>query len=751
MRQNERGGPGQGLVTAMGIRVKLIVLIVVVVIITASIATLVAHDVSNANVEKQISKHLITAAQAKAEHIQTFLEQRLDSVELFAEQARAFELLLGDLTLPDTFPAMTSNIMSEMAASQSTIDTVLLLDDRGSILGSSDLDRFPVGMSLAHLPAFQQGHESTYIGAADFGESDSTFELCTAAPFTMNSRHGGTGIIVQLGGAGELLEITADTTGLGDTGTVYLVDGEGYMIRLAGDAILRQKINLEGQEEKTTHIVDIGAQTPESRAMLYTNYAGTRVFGIHAKLPDVGWTVVAEIGSNEAFAPVRRQSEMMIAIFVGTLLVGIALAVLLSRTISKPIVRLHQGVDQIIRGNLDYTVGIQSKDEIGQLSRAFDEMTALLKASKARLEEYSTALEQKVKERTSALSEANHELEREVTERRRIEEELRAKNQELETVENEQRSLLAALEEQNRIISAAHMDLATALEAATLSQEKLQAKNEELLAVQAELREINQHLEDIVEQRTSEIRRLLAQKEEFISQLGHDLRSPLTPLVALVPMLREHGWDPEIERVIDVVSRNVTYMKNLVEKTLMLASISSTEANLNIRNVNLQRILRELLRRKQYEELNAGIEVVNRVTADHLVRADELRLAEVLDNLASNAVKFMPDGGTLGFDAWEEEGFVTVAVSDTGIGLSPEQAEHVFDEFYKADEARGDLGSVGLGLSICARIVEQHGGRIWVESDGLGQGTTFYFTIPSAADSSRASGEGGEHVLPIHS
>jgi signal transduction histidine kinase len=116
------------------------------------------------------------------------------------------------------------------------------------------------------------------------------------------------------------------------------------------------------------------------------------------------------------------------------------------------------------------------------------------------------------------------------------------------------------------------------------------------------------------------------------------------------------------------------------------------------------------------------------------VNADELQLKEVFNNLSSNAAKFMEHGGTLTFDAkkMKEENFVMISVKDTGLGMTSEQLNHIFDEFYKADESRHDLSASGLGLPIVKRIVERHGGRIWAESPGPEKGTIFYFTVPSA-------------------
>ena len=121
----------------------------------------------------------------------------------------------------------------------------------------------------------------------------------------------------------------------------------------------------------------------------------------------------------------------------------------------------------------------------------------------------------------------------------------------------------------------------------------------------------------------------------------------------------------------------------------------------------------------------------NKIDEKVIVSADSLRIKEVFSNLLINANKFMPEGGKIILDTEKskDKDFVTIIMKDTGIGMTLEQLTNVFDEFYKADQSRHDLDSSGLGLTICKRIVEKHGGKIWVESLGKNKGTTFYFTL----------------------
>lgn len=115
---------------------------------------------------------------------------------------------------------------------------------------------------------------------------------------------------------------------------------------------------------------------------------------------------------------------------------------------------------------------------------------------------------------------------------------------------------------------------------------------------------------------------------------------------------------------------------------------------------------------------------------DLTITADERKLKQVLLNLLSNAVKFTPDGGAITVEAKKQGEELLIAVSDTGIGIAPEEQELIFDEFYQTGRKTGKAAGTGLGLAICKRIVRLHGGRIWVESGGEGKGSRFCFTLP---------------------
>jgi len=226
------------------------------------------------------------------------------------------------------------------------------------------------------------------------------------------------------------------------------------------------------------------------------------------------------------------------------------------------------------------------------------------------------------------------------------------------------------------------------------------------------------------------LQQLLEQKDKFIGQLGHDLKNPLQPIVGLLPILIDQEKDPKKKETLKVMNQNVEYMKDLIIDTLKLARLRTDNIEFDFEKLNLKSEIRKILSSQTINLIEKNIRIENRVDESINVWADKLRLSEIFQNLISNSVKYMPNGGGLITISTEKEnGMVKVIIRDTGIGMTREQLNNIFNEFYKKDTSTSDYHSTGLGLAITKRIVEKHGGKIWAESPGPGKGSTFYFTL----------------------
>jgi signal transduction histidine kinase len=222
---------------------------------------------------------------------------------------------------------------------------------------------------------------------------------------------------------------------------------------------------------------------------------------------------------------------------------------------------------------------------------------------------------------------------------------------------------------------------------------------------------------------------LLREKELFISRLGHDLKTPLTPLVTLLPIVRKREKDEKLRELLDVNLQNLDTMKELVIKTLKHARVSSPYQALDTIPIALGKEVDSYIEKRGFLIKKKKLTIKNNIAPETMIEADRVELEELFYNLISNAIKYTPDLGVITVEAEEDESRVTISVRDTGVGLREDQIEKIFDEFYKVDESRHDLDSSGLGLSICRKIVEKHGGTIWAESPGEGHGTTVFFTM----------------------
>jgi len=261
-----------------------------------------------------------------------------------------------------------------------------------------------------------------------------------------------------------------------------------------------------------------------------------------------------------------------------------------------------------------------------------------------------------------------------------------------------------------------------------ITQQKL--ADERLKEANRVVTEMNAELEQKVKRRTEQIEILLKQKDEFIQMLAHDLKNPLVPLVTLLPIIEKKEQDLKQKELLQVVLVNARIIKELVEKTIILAVLSEPSIQFTTKSVSLRSEAEKVINihKTMFQEHHMIIE--NHIQENLVADAEPLRLQEIFDNLFTNAVKFSPMGGKIMLDARTENDMVLISVKDTGIGITAEHMHHIFEEFYKADTSRHDLDSSGLGLPICKRIVEKHGGKIWAESPGKDKGTTFFFTLP---------------------
>jgi signal transduction histidine kinase len=259
---------------------------------------------------------------------------------------------------------------------------------------------------------------------------------------------------------------------------------------------------------------------------------------------------------------------------------------------------------------------------------------------------------------------------------------------------------------------------------------ELEEKREQLEALNRQLNETNQELNEA----NAKLRELAEMREEFLALTTHDLRSPLTVISGVISFFtsgRLGELSPEQKNMVSMMERNTQNLIELVNDLLDASKLESGTMRLDLASLDLRGVIDELRESMETLAKEKEINLVETLPADlPSVEADRAKLRRILYNLLSNALKFTQKGGRVEVRAERQKERVRISVSDTGVGIAPEDVEYLFDKYAQARSraTRGEKGT-GLGLYITRQLVELHGSEIKVESE-VGRGSIFSFTLP---------------------
>ena len=265
--------------------------------------------------------------------------------------------------------------------------------------------------------------------------------------------------------------------------------------------------------------------------------------------------------------------------------------------------------------------------------------------------------------------------------------------------------------------------------------ERLRASYAELeQKVDERTRELATALEEL-DEKSRELEAASLHKSAFLANMSHELRTPLNAILGFSQVLEE-GLFGELnakqrEYVDDILSSG-RHLLSLINDVLDLSKVEAGQIELEMAPFSLREALESGVVTVRERATRGGVRVELGAVPDlDVVEGDERRVRQVIFNLVSNAVKFTPAGGTVDISAAQVNGEVRVAVADSGPGIAPEDRDRIFEEFQQTDSGIEQGEGTGLGLALSKRLVELHGGRIWVDTE-LGRGSTFVFTLPTS-------------------
>jgi signal transduction histidine kinase/ABC-type amino acid transport substrate-binding protein len=607
------------------------------------------------NDQTELSLSAISAS--RSNHINTYFEQNIERFKLVSSRNNLRNLLKEYAIQPSS---ELSDEMTDIIIAAKTpiedIERIGVLDLQGTIISSTNASF--IGRNASQREFFKEGKIMEKIF---FVQEHNKSKFFISGPFVLDGEVIGVGVMVV---SSEVLNsIVSETTGLGETGEIFLLndlskmmtpsrfDKEKYLqeINTTASAIC-EKIIFDDNNELQLH----GAQIFEG-----VNYRGADVTGVVLSISNLDWCLVAEKDRAEVYGPLNKRLTLMWIITTFIIITIIAASIAFNFIITRT------------------------------LRERVDSQTGMLKKKVSREEKTRKAMLHIL----SDFKKINVELKEKENEARKINAELKVLNKEKDkwgrNLESQVRTRTRALKKAN-----------------------------------------------------NDVQNLLHQKTQFLNQVAHDLRTPLTPIRILLDATLKKKLDAPVKKDLKVVKNNVDSLTYLITDVLNLVRIESGKHSMEFEQVDVKEFIISIIVENEPMFKQEGI-TISKQFEDKLptLYIDKNKIKEVIGNIISNAKKYYETKNKkLIFEAKKQGTNLEIRITDNGRGIEKKNINRLFEEFFKVDQYHGG-NSTGLGLSICRRTIEQHKGKIWAESDGLGKGTTIVILLPIA----RKTKKGEQH------
>ncbi|GEB25269.1 PAS domain-containing sensor histidine kinase [Pediococcus acidilactici] len=514
---------------------------------------------------------------------------------------------------------------------------------------------------------------------------------------------------------------------------IRVIDAKGVIRGTSNNA----DRSMVGQKTTDRNVKDVIYNTRSYQQISYNKTNNTRYFISVVPLINTSGatnnlTGVVYIRANleSVYQNVNNITLIFVVAALIAITIGLFLAVLIARAITRPIEEMRQRTMQIARGDYSGQVQIYGDDELGQLAAAVNDLSVRVEESQELTESERRRLDSVLGYMTDGVL---------ATDRRgRI------------TIVNEMATDFLDLEN-DQIVGKSILDILDLRGSVTL-RDLLENQDPEVLDLSTDEQDLILHASFALIQRESgfisglvcvlhdvtEQQKIDQDRKRFVSNVSHELRTPLTSMKSYIEALVDGAWkDPNVApNFLKVTQEETDRMMRMINDLLNLSRMDLGTARLDKEYVNLNELFNHILDRfdmilKNGEKSEKNYTIKRDFTRrDIWVEVDTDKIQQVLDNIMNNAIKYSPDGGVITCRLVETHNHVIMSITDQGLGIPKEAISHVFDRFYRVDKARSRAqGGTGLGLAISKEVVQMHGGRIWVESRE-GEGSTFYISLP---------------------
>jgi PAS domain S-box-containing protein len=744
-------------------------------LITVSIMSFIA---ANNLLKERVKDQLISESTGRGSAIRSLIETRIQQIRLLATNEIIQNIVLQpyqNKTIDKDLQIYQKDFQREIESFQKVLgksailENVKVIGGNGKVLISTDPSE--IGKNYSDDLELRRALAEPVVYFDLENNERKTIVTVPISRSGYNEASTPVGVIIATMDTRAFDEILLNRKGLGETGEVYLVNENKKMVsesRFIENAAFRQTVDTLPVKECLEKGNEINA--------IYDDYRNIPIVGFSYCAKDLGLVLLAEIDEAEIFKPITQLKNQIILISIAISTIFVAIAFYVSRTISRPITKLRNAVDRISKGDYNYRVDIKSGDEIGHLAHQFDEM-------RKSVLETNMNLNMLVKERTKELTDMTNALDATaivmVTDRngritkvnRKFIEISKYNGKELigknpcivksgyhhtEFFEQMWKTIshgeIFEGEIKNKTKDGTYYWVKTTivpfLDENRQPKQYIAIQNDitDLKNIEHELHEalkrdkesaeiIKRHVEEL--KRTNiELRRKDKLKDEFLSMTSHELKTPLTPIIAWcgalkTPRILGH-LDPQQRAAVETIESNAIKLEKMISDMLDAQKLELNEMKFTVGEVQVDLLFNKI--KKDFEPLLKEKHIqftIRAETANIRLKSDEARILQVLSALLYNSIDFVPKtGARIEVTAELRHNDIVFCVKDNGPGIPKDKQEFLFKKFYQVDTSlTRKHGGTGLGLAISKGIVTRLGGTIWVETEE-GRGSNFYFSLP---------------------